>query len=1074
MDEQYRLEDRYDRPSGRILVNGDQALVRLLLEQRRRDRHAALATSGYVSGYRGSPLGGFDMELGRAARSLQAEDIHFKPGINEDLAATAIWGTQQAALLPGGRRGGVFALWYGKGPGVDRSGDALKHGNLAGVSRHGGVLVAAGDDPGAKSSSLAHQSEPALIAAGMPVVYPATLQDVVTLGLHSWELSRRSGCWVGFKVVTDLMDSFATVELPADGFGCIALEQDLPDGDYIAWSKPALVMEQSLVERRLPKAQEYWRLNSLDRVHNPGGTRLGIVASGRTYLEVREALDRMGIDNETLHRIGLRLYQAALVWPLEPAGARSFTGGLTDVLVVEEKQPLIEHQLTRYLYGHPDQPRCAGKLDVDGRPLIPAAGELTADSLRPLLKKWLERVAPEWAGPPERAPRAELRIVAAGRQAAFCAGCPHNLSTTIPEGSLALGGIGCHGMAVAMPERQTLAYSQMGGEGATWVGMSPFVDERHMFQNLGDGTFYHSGIMAVRAAVAAGVNITYKVLANGAIAMTGGQPIEGEPQDGTQLVPDIVRQLAALGVREIVVLNDGSRAYPRGALPRGVGVLSRDRLDEVQRRLRDVPGVTAIVYDQFCAAEGRRLRKRGRLPAPDRRMVINERVCEGCGDCNHVSNCIAVLPAETRFGRKRRVDQASCNFDLSCVKGYCPSFVTVTGGSLRSAETADVSAVDRRIAALGEPVPASGHADVLVTGIGGTGISTAGAVLGMAAHLEGRQVTVLNQTGLAQKNGPVSSHVRIRPGRGAYGRRVGRADVLLAADLLTTSDPRIMALLSTERTRSIVDVTVASTAGLATDPDLDLSAQPLLEAVRERSAETVGLPFKHIAARLLGPAIEGNVLLLGYALQRGLLGVGLPALDRAIELNGVAVEANRRALGLGRLLAADPAGVTGLLDGTGEAGEQESTDAIVADRAVILGRYQNREYAGRYRALVDAAIGHDRKINGTGEFSRAVASYFFKVMAYKDEYEVARLYTDGEFADQLKSEFARVPADLAEPGTAAVLPERPAHRAALQDRDTRPARPGRAPRPRGAEGAAGRPARPVRAHRAPSARAGPR
>jgi indolepyruvate ferredoxin oxidoreductase len=1006
VDTEYRLDDRYDRLSGRVQVNGDQALVRLLLEQRRLDVRAGLATSGFVSGYRGSPLGGFDLELGRADSRLRAADITFEPGVNEELAATAIWGTQQASLLPGSQRDGVFALWYGKGPGVDRSGDALKHGNLAGVSRHGGVLVVAGDDPAAKSSSLAHQSEPALAAAGIPVVYPATLRDVLRLGLHAYQLSRVSGCWVGLKVVTDLMDSFATVELPAEPIAP-RLPEQLDAGDYITWSRPALAMEQSLAERRLPKALEYWRLNGLDLAHHRTGSRLGVVASGRTYLELRDALGRLGADDARLAELGVAIYQLALTWPLEPAGARDFALGLDEVLVVEEKQPLIEQQLARCLYGRPGQPRLTGKLDADGRPLIPATGELTADTLLPLLRRWLRRVASEWADPGERPAPQQLTLVGTARQAGFCAGCPHNLSTTVPDGSLALGGIGCHGMAVAMPERKTLAYSQMGGEGATWIGISKFTAEEHVFQNLGDGTFYHSGIMAVHAAVAAGVNITYKVLANGAIAMTGGQRIEGEPRDGRQLVPDIVRTLIALGVREVVVLNDGTHSYPRGSLPRQVAVRPRDRLDEVQNRLRQVPGVTAIVYDQFCAAEGRRLRKRGQLPEPDQRMVINERVCEGCGDCNHVSNCIAVAPVATRFGRKRRVDQAVCNLDLSCVKGYCPSFVTVTGGVLKSGSAApgSYSALDERIAALPPPAPSSGQADVLITGIGGTGISTAGAVLGMAAHLDGAGVTVLNQTGLAQKNGPVSSHVRIRPAAQGIGRRVATADVLLAADLLTASDPRNLALLSPERTCSIVDVAVAPTARLAVDPDLDLTSGSLVEAVRARSARTVARPFKNLAAVLLGPGTEGNVLLLGYAVQQGLLGVSLAALERAIELNGVAVAQNRRALGLGRLLAARPAAVDGLL-GEPEPDEPPDAAAIVADRAEILARYQDQRYASRYRALVSLVTEQDRRIGGSGELSRAVASYFFKVMAYKDEYEVARLYADGEFARQLGSEFA--------------------------------------------------------------------
>ena len=1020
MDLDYRLADRYERASGRVHVNGDQALVRLLLEQRRRDRRQDLATSGYVSGYRGSPLGGFDLELGRAARLLLAEDIRFEPGVNEDLAATAIWGTQQAGLLPGSTRDGVFSLWYGKGPGVDRSGDALKHGNLAGVARHGGVLAVAGDDPGAKSSSLAHQSEPAFIAAGMPVVYPATLQDVVMLGLHAWQMSRVSGCWVGVKVVTELMDSSASIDLAADGLEMAIPAGPLGAGDYIAWSKPALAMEESLVTRRLPMAQEFWRLNRLDRVHHRGGRRIGIAASGRAYLEVREALRRIGVDEDMTDRLGLRIYEVSLVWPLDPAGAGEFALGLADLLVVEEKQPVIEGQLARYLYQHADRPRLAGKSDAEGRALIPAIGELPAGMLVPLLIRWLRSVSPQWVPPAEPPAPRDLVLLTSPRTPGFCAGCPHNLSTAVPDGALALGGIGCHGMAVGMAERKTLAYSQMGGEGATWMGMSSFVEEDHIFQNLGDGTFYHSGIMAVRAAVAAGVNITYKVLANGAIAMTGGQQIEGEPADGAELVPDIVRQLRGLGVREIVVVNDGTHRYPRKALPRDVGVVHRDRLGEVQEKMRTVPGTSAIVFDQFCAAEARRLRKRGQLPAPQRRMVINERVCEGCGDCNRASNCIAIEPAETPFGRKRRISQAGCNLDLSCVKGYCPSFVTVSGGVLASAPVAGTGELDRHIAGLPDPAAPVTGADVLITGIGGTGISTTGAIVGMAAHLDGHDVSVLNQTGLAQKNGPVSSHVRIRPaGTGIFGRRIGAAaDLLLAADLLTACDPKQLRLLAADRTRSVIEVAVAPTASLAVTPDLDLNSQPLVATVQARSAQTVPMPFKAIATALLGAGTEASILMTGYALQLGLLGVSRTALERAIELNGVAIEANKRALGLGRLLAAAPELADRLLspeladrrlrpgEPAGRGEPDADAAAVAADRAAELVKYQDQAYADRYLTLVRAALRRDQQISGTGELSLAVARYLFKLMAYKDEYEVARLHTDGAFARQLNGEFA--------------------------------------------------------------------
>jgi indolepyruvate ferredoxin oxidoreductase len=1021
-DRSYELDDRYRRSAGRIYLSGVQALVRLPMLQRERDLAAGLDTRGFISGYRGSPLGTYDMALWQARTLLEEHGVRFEPGINEDLAATAVWGSQQAGLYPGAKHDGVFGIWYGKGPGVDRSCDALKHANYAGTAPNGGVLALAGDDPGAKSSSIAHQSEQALIHCGIPILNPANVQDYLDLGLYGFALSRYSGCWVGFKCLTDTVESAGSVEVGPERVR-VVLPADFTRaaGLHIGWSNLPIQVERRLYEQRLPAVQAFVRANRLDRTFLGGGTRrrLGIVTTGKAYLDVRQALDELGIDARTAAEFGLELYKVALSWPLEPEGIRSFARGLDQLIVIEEKRPVIEEQLARLLFNLPERPRLTGKLDADGTPCVPNVGELTPGDVVGVLRGWLGRVAPDLA-PRLRPPSAPPVPPLTGgpmRLPAFCSGCPHNTSTVVPQGSLAQGGIGCHGMAVWLPDRPTLAVTHMGGEGANWIGSAPYTETGHIFQNLGDGTYFHSGLLAIRAAVAAGVHITYKILANGAVAMTGGQPIEGERMEGEITVPEIARQLAAEGVRRIAIVSNEPTKYESVAVPAGVAVHHRDQLDRVQRELRDVPGVSALIYDQTCAAEARRLRKRGEFPDPDRRVVINELVCEGCGDCSVQSNCISIEPVETEFGRKRRINQSSCNKDFSCLKGHCPSFVTVEGGKVRVAVSAGVSTDDARFAALPEPALPDLERpwNVLVTGIGGSGVITVGALLGMAAHLEGKGVSVLDVTGLAQKNGPVTSHVRVaaRPESLAATRiAAGAADLVLGCDIVVTTGADSLAKISAGRTAAIVNSHVAPTFEFATNPDLDLSSQRMERAISEAAGDGACdfVAATRLATALCGDAIYTNPFLMGFAWQRGLLPVGRGALERAFALNARSVPANLRAFAWGRLAAHDPAAVEAAarpaLRDSQLAGVADDLDAIVARRVAFLTDYQSARFAAAYRARVERVAAREQEVApGSTRLARAVARYYFKLLAVKDEYEVARLYTDGSFQRQLEAEF---------------------------------------------------------------------
>jgi len=1027
------LEDKYSLASGRVYLTGYQALVRLLLIQKARDEAAGLDTAGFVSGYRGSPLGGLDQTLWKAKSYLQQASIVFQPGINEDLAATAVWGSQQANLSPQAKHDGVFAMWYGKGPGVDRCGDVFRHGNAAGSSKHGGVLVIAGDDHAAKSSTLPHQTDHFFKSMMMPVLAPAGVQEYIDFGVHGYALSRYSGCWVAFKALADTVETSASVDVDPQRVQ-VRIPTDFalpPDGLNIRWPDPPLVQEKRLLHYKLYAALAYCGSNGLNRlVIDSPAPRLGIITSGKSYLDVRQAFDDLGIDEALAAEIGIRLYKVGMVWPLEADGVRAFAEGLDEILVIEEKRQLIEYQLKEELYNWREdvRPRVIGKFDEKGewahvmRPdgtidhgdwLLPAAGELTpamiARAIASRIERFFtsERIRSRLAFLEAKERTLAARNFAIDRVPTFCSGCPHNTSTHVPEGSRALAGIGCHYMVTWMPERRTGTFTQMGGEGVPWVGQAPFTNEKHIFANLGDGTYFHSGLLAIRQAVAAKVNITYKILYNDAVAMTGGQPV-----DGSLSVPQIVQQLRAEGVQNIVVVTDGTaRAYGPADLPH-VPMRHRDELDAIQRELRESGGVTALIYDQTCAAEKRRRRKRGTYPDPARRVFINEAVCEGCGDCGVKSNCMSILPVETEFGRKRQIDQSSCNKDYSCLNGFCPSFITIEGGRLRKGQA--VQADESAFANLREPeIPATTRPfGLLVTGVGGTGVVTIGALVGMAAHLDGKGVTVLDMTGLAQKGGSVYSHVRIadRP-EDLHAVRIaaGEADAVIGGDAVVTASVEALAKMSASRTRAVVNIAETPTSAFAHDPDWQFPLERMQAAIRDATGDnTQFLDAQSLATALMGDAIATNLFLLGHAWQNGMVPVSHASLMQAIELNATAVEMNKRAFLWGRRAAQDLAAVVrGARPAASPPDKAQTLAEIIARRVAVLTDYQDVAYAERYRRLVErvrAAEG-DKAAAGSTRLAEAVARNYFKLLAYKDEYEVARLYTDPAFWDRVHASF---------------------------------------------------------------------
>jgi indolepyruvate ferredoxin oxidoreductase len=1010
------LDDKYALDNGRIFLTGIQALVRLTLMQRQRDAAAGLNTAGFISGYRGSPLGGVDQQLWSAKRFLEKNHIHFQPGVNEDLAATAVWGCQQSALFPGARYDGVFGMWYGKGPGVDRCGDVFKHANAEGTAPHGGVLAIAGDDHTCKSSTLPHQSEYAFMDAMMPVLNPSNVQEILDFGILGWALSRYCGCWVGFKTISETADSSSSVYVGPDRID-ITMPEDftLPEGGLnIRLGADPMDKEELLHRYRLYAAMAFARSNGLNEVvidsPNP---RLGIITTGKSYLDVQQALADLGIDSAQAAAIGMRVLKVGMTWPLDMELARSFAQGLDEILVVEEKRAVMENQLKEQLYnreaGH--RPTVVGKFDQKGEWILPSTGELTPARIARVIASRLQRFYHS-DDISRRLAFLEAKETALAkprdliqRTPYFCSGCPHNTSTRVPKGSEGGAGIGCHYMVTWM-DRNTFTFTHMGGEGATWIGRAPFTDQKHIFQNLGDGTYFHSGHLAIRAAVAAGINITYKILYNDAVAMTGGQPV-----DGTLTVEGISHQLHGEGVRRIVVVSDQPDKYPdRRVFADGVTIHHRDELEQLQLELRRAEGVSILIYDQTCAAEKRRRRKRGLMPDPPKRVFINELVCEGCGDCGVQSNCLSVIPVETGFGRKRTIDQSSCNKDYSCLKGFCPSFVTVRGGRLRKPTPVDASSLP----ALPQPgIPDTKQPyNILITGVGGTGVVTIGAILGMAAHLEGKGCSVLDMTGLAQKYGAVTSHLRIAdaPEDLASVRiAAGGAQFLIGCDLVVAAGFDTLSKLDPERSFSVVNEHQSATAELVRHPDIAFPAKEMRQAISDAVPEgnVRFIDATRLAKGLMGDAIASNLLMVGYAWQLGKIPLSLPAIERAIELNHVAVDFNKRAFEWGRLAAHDAEAVEQKIrPKAGNVGTAEDFDAVVRLREEFLTGYQNRKYAERYRQLVElAASKESAAAPGRSGFSEAIARSYFKLLAYKDEYEVARLFTEPQFMANLEEQF---------------------------------------------------------------------
>jgi indolepyruvate ferredoxin oxidoreductase len=1027
-DPHYALDDNLTRAQGRVFLTGTQALVRLLCMQKTCDEAQGLDTGGFVSGYRGSPLGAVDQELWRAKDLLRRHHVEFLPAINEELGATAVMGSQQVEADPTRKVDGVFAMWYGKGPGVDRAGDALKHGHVYGSSPRGGVLVVLGDDHGCVSSSMPHQSEQALIAWRMPVINPANIQEYMEFGLYGWAMSRYSGAWSGFKAISETVEGGAVVELPPLPTYVAPTDHTAPpDGLHNRWPDlPGLALE-ARAEAKLEAVQAFARANSIDRLVVPApGAAVGIISAGKAYLDLMEALERMALPVGRLAELGIRLYKPGLTYPLERTRLSAFAEGLAEILVVEEKGAVIEQQLKNLFYNLPQErrPVVIGKTGRDGEPLLSALGELRPSRIAPALVRWL---APKFAQldlacllpdflaaelPPHGADGVK-------RTPYFCSGCPHNTSTRVPEGSRALAGIGCHFMATWM-KRDTNYLSQMGGEGISWVGSSRFVGEPHVFQNLGDGTYYHSGSLAIRQAIAAGANITYKILYNDAVAMTGGQPV-----DGSLSVPQIVQQVCSEGAKKVVVVTDAPENYDGVTLPQGVTVRHRSELDVIQRMLRGIAGVTVLVYDQTCAAEKRRRRKKNKpdkvvFPDPARRMVVNPAVCEGCGDCGVQSNCLSILPLETELGRKRQIEQSSCNKDYSCVEGFCPSFVSVLGGSLRKPGGVQLALADLERALAAYPPPPR-HAlakpfEILVAGVGGTGIVTVGALISMAAHLEGKGASTLDFMGFAQKGGAVMSHVRVAlsPSRLNQVRiDLRQADAVLACDLVVAAMPDSLSVMRHGHTMVVANEREIPTAEFTRERDASINKAGLLEKLTASAgaANVLQLDAQETASRFLGDPIGGNILLMGYAWQMGLVPVGLTALMRAIELNGVAIDMNKRAFMLGRLAAADQSALERLLRPARQViqfATPKSLADTVAFRADWLTRYQNAAYARRYEEAVAAIERREIALEGGGsrqQLSKAVARNLFKVMAYKDEYEVARLHADPAFHAQIAAQF---------------------------------------------------------------------
>jgi len=1014
------LDDKYDLNQSHVLVTGYQALIRACLMQKERDRRAGLNTAGYVTGYRGSPLGGLDQQFMRAGRLLAPADIKFQPGLNEELAATALWGSQQAELRGEGKFDGVFGMWYGKGPGVDRAGDVFRHANFAGTSKNGGVLALMGDDHTAESSTTAHQSEFHFVDVMMPILNPAGVQEIIDYALYGWAMSRFTGAWTALKCMHETIESTGVVDGSLERAKIITpTDFRMPEGGLnIRLVDTILGQEARLHDFKRDAMLAFVRANKLNKIITSGGRnpKIGIVTTGKAYLDVRQAFDELGIDELKCNDLGLRLFKVGCVWPIGRQELADFAQGLDLIIVVEEKRSLIEVQVREELYGTPNQPACIGKKDEQGNWLFPVKGALDPNDVAICIGERLLRYGAneELAANVARLKSAQRALAettdVAQRIPYFCSGCPHNTSTRVPEGSRAYAGIGCHYMAQWM-ERKTLGYTQMGGEGANWIGEAPFSKRDHVFQNLGDGTYNHSGYLAIRAAIASGVKMTYKILFNDAVAMTGGQA-----NDGGLTVPQIAAQVAAEGASRGVVVSDEPWKYPKDTQwPRGLTVHHRDELDPIQRELATVSGVSVLIYDQTCAAEKRRRRKRGAFPDPEKRVVINDLVCEGCGDCGVKSNCVSVQPLETEWGRKRTIDQASCNKDYSCLNGFCPSFVTVHGARLKKSH--GVAELHDWPQLPAPTVPLLNHPySIVLTGVGGTGVVTAGAILSMAAHLEGKGVGVIDMAGLAQKGGAVYSHIRIaNTPDDIHAIRVAAAgaDLVLGGDIVVVGAKKVLSAIKPGNTRLIVNTAEFLPGDFTRNADFSLPTERLKRAItgaagRERSHF---LDASRVASDLVGRPISTNFVMIGYAYQTGAVPLSAEAIEKAIELNGESVAENIAAFRWGRRAVADPAGVAALMkpkaDEENNSLKLSQSFAETVDRRVeFLTAYQNAGYARRYRNWVEKVRTVEaERTPGRCGLAEAVARYLFKLMAYKDEYEVARLYSETSFLDRVRSTF---------------------------------------------------------------------
>ncbi|WP_066258635.1 indolepyruvate ferredoxin oxidoreductase family protein [Hydrogenophaga flava] len=1043
------LDDKYALDHGPAFMSGVQALVKLPMLQRQRDAMVGKNTAGFVSGYRGSPLGGYDQALQKAAPYLKQQNVVFQPGVNEELAATAVWGTQQLGFAPKGSNkfDGVFGIWYGKGPGVDRCSDVFKHANMAGTTPWGGVIAVAGDDHVAKSSTAAHQSDHIFKACGLPVFFPSTVQEILDLGLHAFAMSRFSGVWTGMKTIQEIVESSATAMIDPERVQIVIPEFDMPPGGvHIRWPDAALDQEARLFDYKWYAALAYVRANKLNHNVIAGPhDRFGLIASGKAFNDTRQALLDLGLDDATCRQLGIRLHKVAVVWPLEAGITREFATGLREILVVEEKRQVIEYQLKEELYNwRPDvRPNVLGKFDeVEGdysggewsRP-NPSGHQLlraNADLNPALIARAIARRLKKLGIPSDIEARIDAQLAIldaqerstqtllagasadANRQPWFCSGCPHNTSTRVPEGSRAMAGIGCHFMTIWM-DRATVGFTQMGGEGVPWVGQQPFSSDQHMFANLGDGTYFHSGLLAVRQSIAAGVNITYKILYNDAVAMTGGQQV-GERPEGHSVV-QIAQSMRAEGAVKITIVTDEPEKYASvHGLPSGIAIQHRDTLDAVQREFREIKGTTVIIYDQTCATEKRRRRKRGTMAEPDKRVVINELVCEGCGDCGEQSNCLSVEPLETEFGRKRRINQSSCNKDFSCVKGFCPSFVTVKGGQLRKK--------DKKGAALAwsgaePPLPRLPQLTeeawgIVVAGVGGTGVITIGQLLGMAAHIEGRGIVTQDAAGLAQKGGATWSHVLIGASQDHIRTtRVGTAsaDLVIGCDPLVAASKESLQRLRAGRSHVALNTSATPTAAFVKNPQWQNPAQACVDSLVAALGDAAVGRFDAEAAatRLMGDSIYTNPMMLGYAWQKGWVPLGQESLMRAIELNAVQVEKNKQAFEWGRRAAHDPQAMAALLAPATPAQviqfkKRDTVEELVARRVDFLTAYQNAAYAKTYKDFVEKVRQAESRLGKTS-LTEAVARYLFKLMAYKDEYEVARLHTDPAFRAQIAEQF---------------------------------------------------------------------